>query len=131
MLGHESIGTLAFADVVAHRGRALHALGKESRHEERVIADVPPHVDFVLGTEVRRLVLPHVLDLEEHVDDGLEARHRGATRIEVLGTREAGEHGREVFRRGIVGDAEVVKGRPDGAVEETVELQPGSPLSLR
>jgi len=46
--------------------------------------------------------------------------------MEVFGTGKTGEHAGEILGGRVVGDSEVVKRRPDGAVEEAVELQPGS-----
>jgi hypothetical protein len=71
-----------------------------------------------------------VLDVEEHVDDGLEPRDDGAAREQMLGAREACEHTGEIVGGRVVRDAEVVKGGSNGAVEEAVELQRALPIFL-
>src|SRR2546425_9378946 len=101
VLGDEVIGALALVDVVAGRGGLLDALREDPRHEEREVADVPPHDHLALGLEVRR-VLPDRLRLEEHVHDGFEARRREALRVEVLGACETGEEIGEIRRGRIV-----------------------------
>jgi hypothetical protein len=62
-----------------------------------------------------------VLDLQEHVHDGLESRHDRAAGVEVLGAGEARAHAGEIPGGRVVGDAQIVKGRSNGSGEEAVE----------
>src|SRR5882672_5232983 len=75
MLLHEAVGLLAARDVVPRGGETLHALAEYPHHEEGVVADVPADGQLLLGLEIRGVLAPHRLRVEEHVHDRLESWH--------------------------------------------------------
>src|SRR5262245_57215508 len=64
VLGDKTVGAFALRDVEPHGGHALHALAEDAGHEHRVVADVTPHRDLVLGLKAWRFFLPDDLDVE-------------------------------------------------------------------
>jgi len=121
VFGHEVVSAFALGDVVAGGRCALDTLAKDAGHEQREIADVPAHRDFVFRLEVRR-IFPDRLPLEEQIDDGLEPWHHEAAGIEVLGAREASQQVGEVRRGRIVAERQVVEARPERPIEEAAQL---------
>src|SRR5947209_1980074 len=101
MLRHEVVSLLASRDVVARGGETLHALTEYPHHEEGVVADVPPEGQLLLGLEIRGVLTPRRLRLEEHIHDRLEPGHRASGRVELIGAREPGEQIGEVAGHGI------------------------------
>src|SRR2546425_4231138 len=55
VLGHEVVSAFTLGDVVAGGRCGLDTLAKDAGHEQREIADVPAHRDFVFRLEVRRI----------------------------------------------------------------------------
>lgn len=122
VLGHEVVRALALVDVVAGGRDAGHALGKDTGHEERVVANVAADGDFALRLERHRLVIPDRLRLEEHVDDGFQPRVRHAAREERIRACEAGEEIGEIGGGGLIVHDQIVEGGFDRAIEESLKL---------
>src|SRR6266478_3692710 len=96
VLRHEVVSLFAARDVVARGGETLHALTEHPHHEEGVVADVPPDGQLLLGLEIRGVLTPRRLRLEEHIHDRLEPGHRASGRVELIRAREPGEQVGEV-----------------------------------
>jgi hypothetical protein len=120
VLGHELVRSLALADVVPDRRGSLDALAKDAGHEEREVADVLGHGDFVLGLEVRPV--PRGARFHQHLDDGLEPRDRRPARIQLVGPRKACQQISEIRRGRVVPDGQVVEARSDRPIEEGAKL---------
>ena len=123
------VGALALGDVERMAGQALHPLAENAGHEHRVVTDVPAHRHFVLGPERRRVLLPGRLDLEEHLDDGLQTGQGDARGKEILGAGEAREEIGEIRRRRLVLDGEIVERRSHRPIEEASQLHELPPSS--
>ena len=120
MLGHEVVRALSLADVVADRGGTLHTLAEDPGHEKSEVPDVPRHRHLMLGLEVRSV--PGGARFQQQVHYGLQARDRGAPRVQVLGPREAGQQVGEVRRGRVVTDGQVVEARSNRPLEKGAKL---------
>src|SRR5215831_9344268 len=129
VLGHEMVGTLALADVVADRRNLLDALAEDASHEEREVADVLGHRHLVLGLEVR--AVPGGAGLEQQVHDRLEPGNRRPARVQVLDPREARQQIGEIRRGRVVADGQVVEARPERTIEKRAKLHTGNDSKIQ